>query len=169
MVNSFLFNLLINLHRIDMRCPMTTLQTLLFLQLKIILYKELSPNPVKTKKNFFKTMSQRLISYKDALILQKLNRNNNPTHLVFQIAQAKICWMLAAKMESVLQIPSVPYEAVTEIFVYAEEILSRTSTTLNACPVSMNICFRLGWGWLDLCHSVSLAFTENAKNKTINK
>lgn len=68
--------------------------------------------------------------------------------------------MLAAKMESVLQIPSVPYEAVTEVSVYAEEIVSRTSTTLNACPVSMNICFRLGWGWLDLFHSISLAFTE---------
>lgn len=68
--------------------------------------------------------------------------------------------MLAPKTESVLQIPSVPYEAVTEVSVYAEEILSRTSTTLNACPVSINICFRLGWGWLDSFHSVSLAFTE---------
>lgn len=39
--------------------------------------------PCETKKNFFKTMSQRLISCKDALVLQKLNRNNNPTHFVF--------------------------------------------------------------------------------------
>lgn len=52
--------------------------------------------------------------------------------------------MLAAKMESVLQIPSVPYEAVTEVSVYAEEILSRTSTTLNACPLLKSARVALG-------------------------
>lgn len=52
--------------------------------------------------------------------------------------------MLAPKMESVLQIPSVPYEAVTEESVYAKGILSRTSITLNACPVSIKNFFAGG-------------------------
>lgn len=52
--------------------------------------------------------------------------------------------MLAPKMESVLQIPSVPYEAVTEVSVYAEEIVSRTSTTLNACPLLKLVRVALG-------------------------
>lgn len=49
--------------------------------LQVIVTKTL--RKLKIKKKLFKTMSKRLISCKDALVLQKLNRNNNPTHFFF--------------------------------------------------------------------------------------